>query len=79
MDLAANRSMVATILNPYQGLKPLLAPSLSPPPRCNYIESLSGIETGLYFVDRDSLDIVATILNPYQGLKHFNCEDSKHN
>ncbi len=40
--------LVATILNPYQGLKRLLKSKLkSPVFRCNYIESLSGIETGL--------------------------------
>ncbi len=40
--------LVATILNPYQGLKQTGPPEAmqAVSPRCNYIESLSGIETG---------------------------------
>ncbi len=39
--------------------------------RCNYIESLSGIETWLPDLAPCAAPGVATILNPYQGLKRF--------
>ncbi len=61
---------VATILNPYQGLKQFLGKMVHQTlTRCNYIESLSGIETIEDLISCNTRFAVATILNPYQGLK----------
>ncbi len=64
--------LVATTLNPYQGLKRVLYYFMAVQTKCcNDIKSLSGIETSPEQAQARWGVRVATTLNPYQGLKRL--------